>query len=214
MCLPRVSGDSESKEDEPVEGGLVRRVVEHLEELRATEMEHELGVDHKVLVETERRGIVFPVLGEFLAESNKHPVEPSQDVGRVVNLRLEYRDPRHEHRRRLLVKVLRDGGIPRFSKVTRDGGDPKTVLSRGVLVVRHELDHAARAGLERLPRRGDDLEVDGVGCLGGKGANLPRRCLANTNLRLADPGGLFVGRDSVTDQTRHLELLRRLMPVS
>jgi hypothetical protein len=86
-------------------------------------MEHELGVDHEVVVEAERGGVVLPVLGELLAETDQHPVEPPQYVGTVVDLRLEHGDPRHEYRRGLLVEVVGDGGVTWFGKVAGDGGD-------------------------------------------------------------------------------------------
>jgi hypothetical protein len=76
--------------------------------------------------------------------------------------------------------------------------------------VRNELDHPARVGLERLAGRGDDLEVDGIRRLGRERTDLPCGGLSDTDLRLSDPCRLLVGRDGVANESRHLELLRRL----
>ena len=51
-------------EDMPVECRLVRRVVEDLQELTPSQVEHELWVQGKVLFEAERRRVVFAVVGE------------------------------------------------------------------------------------------------------------------------------------------------------
>jgi hypothetical protein len=196
--------------DEPVESCLIGRVVEDLQELTSSEVEHELRVDHEVVVEPERRRVVLPVLGELLAEANQHPVEPPQDVGAVVNLRLEHRDTRHEYRRRLLVEVVRNGGVSRLSKVASDGGDAKAVLSGRVLVVRNELNHTPSSGSEGLTGGSDDFEIDGVGGSRGNRTDLPGGGVADTDLRLAHPCRLLVRRDRMSDETGDLELFRCL----
>lgn len=50
----------------PVEGRLVGRVVEHLEELRPPQVVHELGVQAEVLAQPERVRVVLVVLPELL----------------------------------------------------------------------------------------------------------------------------------------------------
>ncbi len=50
MCLLEVSiAVGEGDEGAPVERSLIRTVVEHLQELRATEMEHKLRIDTEVI---------------------------------------------------------------------------------------------------------------------------------------------------------------------
>ena len=54
-------------------------------------MEHELRVDTEVISEAEARRVFLPIIGELLAQSNEHAVQPSKDVRRVVDLSLEHR---------------------------------------------------------------------------------------------------------------------------
>ena len=63
---------------------------------------------------------------------------------------------------------------------------------------------ATRAGL------GDDLEVDPDGRARGDYTKLPRACLANADLRLADGPTLLVNGDGMANHSRDLELLCRL----
>jgi hypothetical protein len=56
-----------SAEAAPVIGRLVGAVVEHLQKLRAAQMEHELRVDGELRAQLERPGIVLAVLGKLLA---------------------------------------------------------------------------------------------------------------------------------------------------
>jgi hypothetical protein len=50
MCLLEVSiAVGERDRDAPVERSLIRTVIEHLQELRATEMEHELRIYTEVI---------------------------------------------------------------------------------------------------------------------------------------------------------------------
>ena len=51
----------------PVVGGLVRAVVEHLEEVRSPHVKHELRVERKLARHAERIGIVSAVLSKFVA---------------------------------------------------------------------------------------------------------------------------------------------------
>lgn len=51
----------------PVESGLVGAVVEYLQELRPTEVEHKLRVEGELLRDPETVGIVFRVFSKLLA---------------------------------------------------------------------------------------------------------------------------------------------------
>ena len=51
-------------ENVPVEGCLIGRVVEDLQELRTTQVEHELRVECEVLLQAEAAGVVLAVFGE------------------------------------------------------------------------------------------------------------------------------------------------------
>ena len=61
----------------PIEGGLIRTVVEHLEELTSPEMEHKLRVDAEIVRESKACRIFLSVVGKFLAKSNQHSIQPS-----------------------------------------------------------------------------------------------------------------------------------------
>jgi len=73
-------------------------------------MEHELRIDAEVIRKCETRWIFFPVVREFLAQTDQHSIQPSQDIWRIVDLRLENGDPRHQHRSSLLVERSGDIG--------------------------------------------------------------------------------------------------------
>lgn len=193
-----------------VEGSFVGRVVEDLQELRSTQMEHELRVDAEVFSQTERGRVVLAIVGKLLAEPDEHTVEPAKDVWAVVDLGLENGDSGHEHGSGFLIK--RGGNLTRASlgKVARNGGDTKSVLTRGVLVVRDKLDETSRARLHGLSWRRDHLKVDTCRSAWCERAQLPCRGLTDTDLGLADTAGLLVGRDGMPDETRHLELLGAL----
>ena len=61
----------------PVVGCFIRAVVKHLQELRATQVEHELGVQREVVCEAERVGVVLVILPKLLTLHNraKHATE-------------------------------------------------------------------------------------------------------------------------------------------
>ena len=63
-----------------IEGGLVRAVVEHLEKLGPSQMEHELRIQGEVLRQSEAVWTVLVVFPELLAKSDQHPVHPPQYV--------------------------------------------------------------------------------------------------------------------------------------
>jgi len=82
-----------------------------------------------------------------------------------------------------------------------------------VLVVCDELDESTLVRCHRSATRtglGDDLEVDADGRARGDYAKLPRACLANADLHLADGPTLLVRGDGMANHSRDPELLRRL----
>lgn len=90
-------------------------------------MEHELRVDGEVGCQPEARLILLSIIGKLLTEPDQHPVEPSQHVWRVVNLRLEDGDSTHEDGAGLLVELLGDARRSSLGKVSGDGGDSESV---------------------------------------------------------------------------------------
>lgn len=98
-----------------VVGSLVRRVVEDLQELGTTEMEHELGVDREVLCEAERLRLVLAVVGKLLAETNQHSVQPAQNIRTIIYLGLENGNTGHQNSGSLLVERLTDNGTVTLS---------------------------------------------------------------------------------------------------
>lgn len=105
-------------------------------------MEHELRVDAEGLVQTEAGRVVLAVRGKLLAKLDEHAVEPSQDVGAVVDFSLEDGSSSHEHGGGFLIKVHGDGRCAGFGEASRDGGHAESELTRGVLIVRDKLDGA------------------------------------------------------------------------
>ena len=100
---PTVSGRGEAK-DPPVEHSLIRTVVEYLQKLTPSQVKHKLRVNAKFIREPEAVHILLAILPELLAQSDQHSVEPSEHIWRIVNLRLEYRNPSHQNSCCLLIK--------------------------------------------------------------------------------------------------------------
>lgn len=169
-------------------------------------MEHELWVDAERLVQRKAGRVVLVVAGKLLAELDEHAVEPSQDVGAVVNLGLEDGNAGHKHGGCFLVEAGGNGGVACLSIVAGEGGDSEAVEAARVLIVRDEL-HVAHAALRwRLASRRDDFKVGTERGLGCDGADLPRASAADTNFCLADVGTLLVCRNGVSDHTSNLQL--------
>ena len=104
--------------DIPVESSLIWRVVENLQELTSTQVEHELRINREILSQLETRWIFFSVFSKLLTQSNQHPVEPPQNIGRIVNLRFENGDPSHEDGCCFLIEGLGNGGMTTFMECT------------------------------------------------------------------------------------------------
>lgn len=192
-----------------VKGGFVGRVVENLQELTSAEVEHELRVEGKVLLQRKRGWVVLSIVGKSRTQADKHPVHPSQDVRAIVNLRLKDGYSRHENRRRLLVKRLRNGRVSGGSaQVPKYRGDSQVKLTRRMLVVRQELNHAFLWGLwvGSGPLTGD-LEIDTVAGPGINAAHLPGACVPNAAFRLSNRNRLFVEGDGMPNEARHFQLL-------
>ena len=66
--------------DLPIESSFIRTIIEDLQELTPTKMEHELRIDTEVICQSEACGIFFPVVGEFLTQANEHAVQPAKDI--------------------------------------------------------------------------------------------------------------------------------------
>lgn len=160
-----------------IEGCFIRRVVKHLQELRAAQVIHELRVQAEVLAQTEAVRVVFVILSEFLALKNKmslcslnpptlthqpnqHPIDPPQHVLPVVRFRPVNHHPRHDHRGALLVEPGADvmHVDRRVGPVPRNRRHPNPPLSRRVLILRDELDAAAATLRYRRRVLIDDFE--------------------------------------------------------
>ena len=189
-------GDVVVVERVSVEGRLVRGVVEDVQELAPSEVVHELRVQAEVLLEPERRRVVFPVVGEPRAQSDQHAVHPAEHVRPVVDLGLEDGDAGHEHGGSLLVERQRDGRVPgRSAEGPRHRRDPQVELAGRVLVVGEELHQALAVVLLLLLSRSalaGDLEVDAEAGGVVDAADLPRARVADATLDLSDRGRLLV----------------------
>ena len=71
-------------------------------------MEHKLRVDREGGGEAERGGVVLAVVCKLGDEADQHAVNPAQNVEGLLRQRLVRGDPRHQHRRGLLVEAPRD----------------------------------------------------------------------------------------------------------
>lgn len=58
----------------PIESSLIRRIIKHLEELTPPQVEHELRINHEIIVEPEACWIVLSVIGELLTKSDQHTI--------------------------------------------------------------------------------------------------------------------------------------------
>ncbi|RUS28971.1 hypothetical protein BC938DRAFT_481224 [Jimgerdemannia flammicorona] len=194
----------------PIESRFIWRVIKHLQELTPPQMEHELRVDGEIFRQPERLGLVLAIVGKLLAQTDKHTIEPAQDVRPVVNLCLEDGDARHEDGGGFLVEGVCDLRAGPFGPVASDGGDTQAKLAARVLVVGNKLDEAARTWLHGLSVLVDDLKVDGRRGLGRDAAHLPLRGLPDANLRFADRGGFLVSGNGGTDQAAYFQFPRGL----
>jgi len=102
----------------PVESSFIWRVVENLQELTSTQVEHELRINGEILSQLEARWVLFSVLRKLLTQSNQHPIEPPQDIRRIINLGFKDCNPSHENGRCFLVERLGDGGVTSFVECT------------------------------------------------------------------------------------------------
>ena len=71
----------------PVKGRFVWTVVEDLQELRSSHVEHELRVQGEVVRKPEAVRIVFVVLAKLLTQPDQHPVHPAKHVRSVTLLK-------------------------------------------------------------------------------------------------------------------------------
>lgn len=175
----------------PVECSLIWTVVEHLQELTSTQVEHKLRVNTEIVRQPEARRVFLPIICELLTQSNEHAVQPPEHIRRVVDLCLEHRNARHQDGSCFLIKGRSDARRVLLSEIARNRRDAQALLARRMLIVRHELNEPAGTRLEGLSIGCDNFEVDGGCGARSHGVDLPRRRLAHSNLSLADAGGLL-----------------------
>jgi len=176
-------------------------------------VEHKLRVNAKLVRKSEAARILLAILRKLLAQPDQHPIQPSEHVGRIVNLRLEYRNPCHQDRSSLLVEQLANHRRARLRKIACDRRDPQAELAGRMLVVRDKLDEPTLVRCHRSATGtglGDDLEVYANGGARRDHAKLPGACLADADLRLADGSTLLVRRDGMAYHARDLKLFGRL----
>lgn len=169
-------------------------------------MEHELGVDRKVGGQREAALVLLSVVRKLLAQPDQHSIQPPEHVGRVVDLRLEHRYPRHQHGRRLLVERLGDGRRAGLCKVSSARRHSQSEGTRRVLVVGHKLDQAG-SGRRGLALGSDDLKVHAERSFRGERADLPGGCLSDSNLGFSNTRALFSSRDDMANHPRDLQIL-------
>jgi len=193
----------------PIEGRLVRRVVENLQKLASTQVEHELGIECEVLLQSERRRVILSIVGKSRAEADEHPVYPSQHVWAVIDFGFEDRYPGHEDCSCLLIEGLRDRWVAGWTaEISGHRRHAQVELTRRVLVVRQELHHTFLRGLlvGHGPLAGD-LEIDAIAGLRINTAHLPRARIPDAAFRFTNRDRFFVERHRVPDEPGDLELL-------
>ena len=124
---------------------LVGRIVEHLHELRSSQVEHELRVNAKLRHELKRMRIVLSVIAKALAQLDELAIEPSRRRGAIrffLSLHLPRQLPSDEHGCGFLIEP---------------GGDVVQILSFGPTTTRRDDAHARLAAGERV--RAQELQV-------------------------------------------------------
>lgn len=147
----------------PIVGSFIGTVVEDLQKLRSSEMEHKLRVEGEVLGEPEGGRIFWPELAEFLAEFDQHSVRPPQHVGRLLALSAEHRQSRHQRSSAFLVESHFDmlDVSRRIGPVSGEGGDANFSEAGGVLIMSDELDASSASLRNRSLVLIDDFEEKG-----------------------------------------------------
>jgi len=101
------------------------------------------------------------IIRKLLTQSDQHPVQPSQDIWRIVDFGLENCDTRHQDRSSLLIKGRCDRWMAALGERPGNGGNSQAILTRGVLVMGDELDESIGTRLQWLTSGRHYLEVDG-----------------------------------------------------
>jgi hypothetical protein len=131
-------------EDMPVEGRLIRAIIEDLQELRAAEMEHELRVEREVALEPEAGRVILTILCEATAEADKHAVDPAQHIWSIIDLALEDGNTAHKNSSGFLVESLSNSRISgRSTEWSSYCSHSKVILASGILIVCENLEHSA-----------------------------------------------------------------------
>ena len=54
----------------PIEGRFIWTIIEYLQELTSTKMEHELRINAEIISQSEASRVFFSIIGEFLTKSD------------------------------------------------------------------------------------------------------------------------------------------------
>jgi len=87
-------------------------------------VEHKLWINAEIVSQSEADRVLLSVVCELLAETDKHAIEPAQNVWGVVNFGLEYRYSCHKNSSGFLVKGRSDAWGIGFRKVPSDRCNP------------------------------------------------------------------------------------------
>lgn len=71
-------------------------------------MKHKLWIQTKLIAKSECCGLVFAVFTKLLAQSNKHTVQPSQDIRARLVVRSVSGNARHANYCCFLIKTIRN----------------------------------------------------------------------------------------------------------
>lgn len=67
-------------------------------------MEHELWVDAEVVRQPKARRVFLSIVCKLLTQPDKHTIQPSQYIWRIVDLGFENRYSGHQHSRCFLIE--------------------------------------------------------------------------------------------------------------
>mmetsp|Transcript_40615 Transcript_40615/g.77555 ORF Transcript_40615/g.77555 Transcript_40615/m.77555 type:complete len:254 (-) Transcript_40615:1303-2064(-) len=186
--------DALAVEHQPEEGCLVGTVVEHLQELRPSQVEHELREKRKRAVDAEALRVVLVVLPELGGDADEHAVEPAQHVKGVLVVRFVGGVARHQHRRSLLIKsrhqVLSCAGA--VGPAPCGGGDSDALLPAPVRVACDILQREYLARRYLIGVLIHHFVVNRNGSAVVQATNLPSGCVPHTYLRLSNCSTLLL----------------------
>ena len=163
----------------PIEGSLVGRVVENMQELRAAQVKHDLRIHREELAEAERARIFVAKVAKALAKPDEHAVKPAKNVAPFIHFGLKDGDAGHQSGSGVLVKGGNDVLVIDIRKHAGLRSYTQPELASRMLIIRDELYVAEGTGSWRSLT--GHFKVHAKGCARSDRADPPSRRPANAN---------------------------------